>query len=451
MDRYVLTGHVPVGPAEDIGAQERLRAEAREGLLVSQVAKVWPYGAGILMVFGAFIGSKSLFTLGALVGAALLVARLWAHFALRGLSVERRLGQTRAFFGEEVEVAYVLTNLKPLPVSWLALDDEIPHGLHPLTAQSKTAGRISKHLTATLALKWYERVTTRHRLLCMARGEYAFTAINLESGDIFGIFRRYQKREMPQTLIVYPRYVPVEWLGIPARQAFGEHKSVQRLMTDPLRLRGVREYAWGDSPRHVHWKATARRGTPQVKIYEPAATPQLFIFCNQDTFAKVWEGIDREALEFTITVAASLANHALDEGYMVGLQVNSFTSRSDSSVRLLPSRSPGQFTRILENLARVRGWSGQPIEELLRAERRRLPRGATLVVVTAVVTPDLVDVLAAIRRAGHPVVLVETAVEGGRGGVILRGVNKGDLHGLGITYHSVRARGALENVELIRI
>ena len=54
--------------------------------------------------------------------------------------------------------------------------------------------------------------------------------------------------------------VPVERLGIPARQPFGDFKAVQQLATDPLRLRGVREYAQGDNPRFVHWKATARRG-----------------------------------------------------------------------------------------------------------------------------------------------------------------------------------------------
>src|SRR5207237_5689711 len=128
----------------------------------------------------------------------------------------------------------------------------------------------------------------------------------------------------------------------------------QPLATDPLRIRSVREYAQGDSPRYVHWKATARRGTLQTKLFEPAATPQLFIFCNQDTFIHIREGINSDTLELTITVAASLANHALNEGYMVGLQVNVAAISSDRQIKLPPSRDPGQFTRILESLARVR-------------------------------------------------------------------------------------------------
>jgi uncharacterized protein (DUF58 family) len=451
MTPYAQFGNLPVGPQEDIGAQERLKQELAEELLVSQVARAWPYGAILLIAVGALGGNKPLLSLGVLLLASLVVARLWARYVLRGLSVERRLSHTRAFFGEEVGVTYLFTNFKPLPVPWLNVEDEIPSALRVTSTEAKAAGKAAKYLPISLSLRWYERINVHHRLLCTARGEHELSSLTLESGDIFGIFRKYEVREIPQTLIVYPRYVPVERLGIPAREAFGERKSLQQLYTDPLRIKGVREYAWGDSPRHVHWKATARRAELQTKIFEPAATPQLFIFCNQDTFARVWEGIDREALEFTITVAASLANHSLEEGYMTGLQVNSFTDRSDSPVRLLPGRSPYQFTRILESLARIRGWSGQPIEELLGAERRRLPRGATLVVVTAVVTPDLVSVLSRIRRSGHPATLVETTVANAKGGPTMRGVSSEAIRALGITYHSVRAETDPMKVEQISL
>ena len=65
---------------------------------------------------------------------------------------------------------------------------------------------------------------------------------------------------------------------------------------------------------------------------------------------------------------------------MVGLQVNAFAANSDTQVKLLPSRDPGQFTRILESLARIKGWSGLPMEELIRAQRSMIPNRTGLVV-----------------------------------------------------------------------
>src|SRR5688572_4189912 len=99
MDPYSQAGVAPpLSPQEDIGAQDRLKQEIAESLLVSQVAKAWPYGAILLIALGALGGNKPLFAIGIFLAAALVVARLWSRYVLRSLTVERRLGQTRAFF-----------------------------------------------------------------------------------------------------------------------------------------------------------------------------------------------------------------------------------------------------------------------------------------------------------------------------------------------------------------
>ncbi len=408
-----------------------------ETTTTSQVSSAWGYAVAAMLAIGALFQSKPVFGLGLLLGAALGLAWLWTRWSLRDLKVERRFSQQRAFWGEEVDMAQVFINAKPLPVPWLAVDDHIPGAVEILSLPATPTHKARmRQVSAALSLAWYERVTRHYTLKCAARGEHEFGPIDIQSGDIFGLFRRSETVQTPQTLLVYPRYVPVERLGIPARQPFGDFRASQPLATDPLRIRSVREYAQGDSPRYINWKATARRGALQTKLFEPAATPQLFIFCNQDTFANIWEGIDRETLELTITVVASLANHALNEGYMVGLQVNVFAASSDRQVKLPPSRDPDQFTRILENLARVKGWSGLPMEDLIRAERRSIPRGATLVIVTGVVTADILDVLLALRRAGHAITLIET-VGSPRASKWERLATPDTLNAQGITYYLV--------------
>jgi uncharacterized protein (DUF58 family) len=404
-----------------------------------------------MAIVGALFSNALLFALGVLLGCVLLVAWAWARRSLTNLTVERRFNHSRAFFGEDVDLSHVFTNNKPLPLAWLFLEDRFPsalqiHSLH--VRRTETPGR--RLLTAALSLGWYERVTRHYQVHCSARGEHEFGPVQLESGDLFGLFRHTATLALPGTLLVYPRYVPVTSLGIPARQPFGEFKAAQNLATDPLRLRAVREYAYGDNPRYIHWKATARRGELQTKLFEPAATPQLFIFCNQDTFVRMWEGLDLETLELTITVAASLANHALEEGYMVGLHVNAFAIRSDTQVRIPPSRDPEQLTRILEALARVTGWSGLPMEDLIRAERRNLPIASTIVVVTGVVTEEMLDVLMALRRSGHPVTLVETAGSP-RPSAHTRPVHPDALLSQGITYYMVDAIGQAQKLESLAL
>jgi uncharacterized protein (DUF58 family) len=422
----------------------------REVVTTSQISRFWAYGAAFMVGAGILAGNDVLFGLGMLLLGTIGVAWLWTRHCLRNLTVHRRFNQTRAFFGEEVDMALVFTNAKPLPVPWLGVEDQYPGTLQLVRPDGQTPAvrATTKHLSSVVSLGWYERVTRHYKFRCTARGEHSFGPVVIESGDVFGLFRRTETISTPHTLIVYPRYVPVERLGIPARQPFGDFKAMQHLATDPLRIRSVREYAYGDNPRHIHWKATARRGALQTKLFEPAATPQLFIFCNQDTFTRMWEGIDPETLDLTITVAASLANHALEQGYMVGLQVNAFSASSDRQVRILPSRNPNQLTRILEALARIRGWSGLPMEDLIRAERRNLPIACTIVVVTGVVTDDLLDILVALRRAGHPVTLVET-IGSHRAASWARHASAEALDSQGIVYYRVESIGEASKVEAL--
>jgi CTP synthase (UTP-ammonia lyase) len=89
------------------------------------------------------------------------------------------------------------------------------------------------------------------------------------------------------------------------------------------------------------------------------------------------------------------------------------------------------------------------MEELIRAERRNLPRGATLVVVTAVISDDMLDIITAIRRSGHPVTLVETAGSQ-RIGNMRRGVSTEALRAQGIDYYLVDALGQAATLEKLR-
>jgi hypothetical protein len=86
------------------------------------------------------------------------------------------------------------------------------------------------------------------------------------------------------------------------------------------------------------------------------------------------------------------------------------------------------------------------MEELIRAQRHFFPRGATVVVVTGVVTEDMLDILLALRRAGHPVTLVEAAGSE-RASAWAKRKSPDALRAQGITYYLVDAVDQAETIE----
>ena len=335
-------------------------------------------------------------------------SHLWSRYSLAGVDYRRHFGQRYLFFGEETDLTIELVNRKPLPLPWLRTEDDFPERVDLLT------GKLHPHyqpLKATLinllTMRWYERIRRRYRIRGSRRGLFEFGPVTLHAGDLFGFTRQEERLSEIDTLIVYPRLVPITRLGLPAYRPFGDFKAPRRLLEDPLRFMSVRDYAPGDPFRHVHWKATARLQRLQTRVYEPPTTQQLMIFLDVQTLQQVYEGAIPEHLELGVSAAASIAQHALSEGFQVGLCANSTIRFSNQFVvRVSPGREPAQLPRVLEALAQVTHWRVRPIEDVLEAEAHRLPFGATLVVISVLQTPGVLSTLLDLKTAGYGVTLI---------------------------------------------
>ena len=378
----------------------------------SQFSPVWFEMAVLLIVAGLLVRQRALFALAACLLTVIPIAWWWKRLSLRHLEYERYFDKRCAFPGETVAMTVRVTNRKLLPLSWLETSDEIPMALSLVQGVL-----IPTHipqiglLNAALSLRWYERVNRRYELECLARGIYTLGPVHFKSGDIFTLFEERESRDDLDRLIVYPRIWPLEEMGLPSKEPFGERKALRRLLEDPLRTAGVRDYHPQDSLRHIHWKATARRGELQVRVFEPTTTLSLVILLNVSTFKHHWQGVIPELFERAIGVAGSLATWAVGQRYKVGLVANGSMPLSDQPIRVPPGRSPGQLAAILEALAAVTSFATSSIHELLRRESPRLPWGATLVVVTAIVTDELAAMILRLRDAGRRMALVSLAEE----------------------------------------
>lgn len=366
------------------------------------------WGAVILFIIAAIVRQPLLALLAVAVGLAVGLVLVWRHYGLRQVRYSRAFSRSRAFPGEEVTLEITVENAKLLPLPWLEVQEEFPTGVaYPeVTLDSSPKPKVGVFRTYFSA-RPYERVRRRYRVTCNNRGYHRFGPVMVRTGDMFGFATRHETLEVVDYLIVYPRVLPVTAFGLPAKQPFGDEKPIQPLLEDPLRFAGVRPYHPGDMPRRVHWRASARTGDLQSKLYEPTATPTLAIFLDVNTFEHFWEGLDPARLEMAISAAASLASYGLEERRQVGLYVNApLAAGAQRTIRLAPSRHPSQLGKILDALALLIPYTGNRIEALIASEARRIPWGATLVVITGYVTSGLEEMLANLYRNGHAITLI---------------------------------------------
>jgi uncharacterized protein (DUF58 family) len=367
--------------------------------------KIWWIVAAVVALLAAVQVNRLLLLMSlflALLGGA---SHLWTRYCLARVSYQRRLGSPRIFFGEETDLFLETVNAKPLPLAWLRISDEFPADVRLERGElTRTLSPKRRLLINTLALRWYERVTRRYRLQGITRGAWDFGPARLVSGDIFGLSIKRELVTGTDTLIVYPKIVPITALGLPAFHPFGEFRTAHRVMDDPMRLLGARDYVPGDSYRRIHWKATARRRALHTKVFEPSATRPLAIFLNVRT--SPYLGVNRNVLELAITAAASIAHWGWDAGYAVGLFVNSIVQPSNERIRMPPATHPDRIIWILDALARVDILGPWSIATVLQLEATALRYGTTIVVISPVIDDRLKRTLLDLRKREHGVTLI---------------------------------------------
>lgn len=360
----------------------------------------------LMALIGLAMQQPGLLMLAALLGTIVPLAWLWAHYALSRVQYERHFSERRVFAGEQVELALQVTNRKLLPLSWLRIVDQFPKGINLLEEETTSSSNEVHYLVNALSLRWYERVRWISRLSCEQRGYYHFGPARLASGDLFGLFQQQGEQPQQDYLIVYPQVKPLEAFDLPTKELFGDIRAELRMFEDPSRVVGIRDYGPGDPFKQIHWKATARRHALQVKVYEPTTTAQVLLMLNIATLPKYWQGIVRERLEYVISLAASLANQATEKRFQIGVVANGCWPLSEQPLRVLPSRDPAQLTHVLEALAAVSSMPTLPFEDMLMREAPHLPWGATLVLITSVMTEPIAAAMVKLRQAGRRLLLI---------------------------------------------
>jgi uncharacterized repeat protein (TIGR01451 family) len=395
----------------------------------------WYVGAGLLLLAALLLQSGLLAYAMYVLLAVLVLSRLLARAWLGSVTAARTCRTQDAEIGDEVRVEVTIRNAGALPVPWVLLEDMLPaEALRQKPARLKVRGKRLQIRTLPAG----KEVPLSYTLECRQRGYYQLGPLVMESGDLFGLHRRYRVDAEPHFVTVYPRVIPLQGYDIASRRPIGDVRLIHRLYEDPTRIAGVRPYEAGDPLNRVHWRATARTGALHSKVYEPTTLAGATLVLDFHEAGYYRQG-EPQRSELAVTAAVSLANAVYEVGQRVGLVSNgrdaadrirlegwdrdyrnrvsarSGTAMRARSERLQPlvvptRRGVEQFQRIRETLARLELTDGLGAGELLVETAHRLPRDATVVALLPDVPLETAVALGSLRRQGFAVSVVLIAV-----------------------------------------
>jgi uncharacterized protein (DUF58 family) len=388
----------------------------------------WFLGVAILLLAALVLESGLLaYAMYVLLGL-LVLSRLLARNWITHVSATRNCDRIAAEVGDSVDVKLEVQNAGWLPVPWILLEDLLPA---KALAESRQRLRVKRKRMKIAMIRSWGKTLLNYQVEFKQRGYYQLGPLVLESGDLFGLHRRYRVGTAPHFVLVYPKVVPLEGYDLATRRPIGEVRLTHRLFEDPTRIAGVRFYQRGDPLNRVHWRATARTGVLHSRVFEPStiAGVTLLLDYHQSGYHQRGEPFRSE---LAVTTAASLAHAVYQLGQQVGLATNGrdaadrirqegwdsdyrtreearkSASMSEESDRLQPvvvetRRGPEQLQRILETLARVELTDGLTLPQLIDEASSRMPRDATVVAVLADVPTETALALGNLKRRGYVV------------------------------------------------
>lgn len=153
--------------------------------------KRWYISSWAIIVASIPLHQSLLLVSGLLLLLVAVMADIWAKYCLQHLHYQRQFSERRALFGEQITLSLSLENAKPLPLLWVEVEDVVPRVLSFPGLRLRVDVRTNRMLLESLfSPRWYQRITRRYTVHCIARGVHAFGPTVLRSGDVFGFLRR---------------------------------------------------------------------------------------------------------------------------------------------------------------------------------------------------------------------------------------------------------------------
>lgn len=206
----------------------------------------------------------------------------------------------------------------------LTIRNRSPRTLDATIADDPLGDAIAEGLPARSPIAPHGTILVRYELTPTRRGPRAFRAVTVGYPGPLGLVARRERFELPTNVDVYPDVHAARSLELLRRQG----RKDARLGS--LRVRGgdtdferLRPYTRGDEPRHVDWRATARRDDLTVRQFQAESDQNVIFALDIGRAMRGQESGDTSltAIDRAMNAALLAADVALRGGDKAGLVV----------------------------------------------------------------------------------------------------------------------------------
>jgi len=249
--------------------------------------------AALIAVAAINTGNNLIYLILSLMLSFIVISYLILKLNLAGLVLE--VSDAGSLFAkEQVSVELLVHNPKKIPVYSVIIEA-------PDAAAQVYCGHIAGRGVFRDRMKMYFR----------KRGLYGYGDFVVQSGFPFILFRKSMSVHTSAPVLVYPKLLDIrDMLDV----TYGrQEEGVSAVRGRGDEVYALRAFQYGDNWRRIHWKASARRDGFLIREYAEYASQEISILLDNLLPQ------DGELFETVVSLAASIARHFIEQGYLVRL------------------------------------------------------------------------------------------------------------------------------------
>ncbi|RPI66876.1 MAG: DUF58 domain-containing protein [Ignavibacteriae bacterium] len=275
--------------------------------------------------------------------------------------------------------------------AWRSFEDRLSNGeFNPVTVHVDIASPLTLEMTVIdeLPIQLQERglvfpwmrvegrpISFAYEIRPVTRGIYAFGAINVFLRTRLGLVQRCVRCDAERTADVYPSIMEMrraELATFSNRQMrYGVHR--QRRLGHTMEFEKVAQYTSGDDIRTINWKATAKRSSLMVNLYQDERSQDIYSVIDLGRSMRYAHN-GMTMLDHAINSTLAFSNIVVRKQDRVGL-----VTYDAHNVSVLPSAaSAAQMGAVMKRLYSIDTNFEQSDDEMLVERLRKTIRSRSL-------------------------------------------------------------------------
>lgn len=220
-------------------------------------------------VFASYYGGNISYALFFLCLFLPLVSFLYTLYVYSRFKIYQSMGNYLVVKGDWTEYSFVIANEDYITFNNVKVNF--------LTDKSKIEDT-SQSTEYSLLPAESEKLTTR--IKCYYRGEYYVGVESVEITDPLYLFKITYPLGSKLKVVVLPRVVPIEQLGIAPPQVDVKNPVRNSNLIEEELDTEIRKYYSGDHRKRIHWKATARMNELMSRKYQHKPKTEIVLFMD---------------------------------------------------------------------------------------------------------------------------------------------------------------------------